>query len=174
VVAGGSCTFIPIFTPSTLGLRTGTITLVSNDPASPTVVQVSGTGTKPQALVSATSGSLPLNFGIQMLNTTSGTQSLTLQNIGTGPLTLTSVSVTGNFGLNTNNCPISPSSLSPSSSCTLLINFTPTVAGTRNGQVTFNDNDPLSPQTAALTGIGQQNGVPPTGIIFQQGVIGAH
>lgn len=117
-----------------------------------------------------------LNFGVQNLSVTSGTQSLTFQNVGTGALTMGAVTITGDFAIppGGNHCPVAPSTLAPSGSCTVLVNFTPIAPGTRPGQVTFNSNDPLSPQVATLTGIGQQTISPPTGIVFTQGVIGAH
>jgi Protein of unknown function (DUF1573)/Secretion system C-terminal sorting domain len=44
VAAGGSTTFTVTFTPTATGTRTGSITIPSNDPATPYVLNLSGTG----------------------------------------------------------------------------------------------------------------------------------
>src|SRR5207247_8134408 len=59
----------------------------------------------------------------------------------------------GAFAQN-NNCPMSPSTLAASASCTINVTFTPSVGGTRTGTLTVTDNAGGSPQTASLTGTG--------------------
>ena len=44
LVPGASCTMVVTFTPAALGARPGTLTITSNDPASPTVVPLTGAG----------------------------------------------------------------------------------------------------------------------------------
>jgi len=94
-----------------------------------------------------------LTFAGQLLNTTSASKSVTLTNKGTGPLTLNWLAVSGNFG-GTDTCPLSPSTLAPNASCTINVNFTPTVSGSIPGEITISDNAPGAPHLLNLTGTG--------------------
>jgi hypothetical protein len=110
-------------------------------------------GPLPAASLSATA----LNFGNQVLNTTSPPQTVTLTDTGGATLTVKSISVIGaNSGdfSETNNC---GTSVPAGGSCTITVAFTPTVVGTRTAQVTISDNAANSPQTVGLTGVGVIN-----------------
>ena len=136
------------FTPSALGLRTGTITVVDSDPSSPHVATLQGIG------VSAGQGALSvasLNFGTQSVGSTSSPQPVTLTNTGTGTLTLNGISTSSQFTAK-NNC---GSTLKAGASCTISVQFVPTLQGILDGSLTVQDNGLGSPHTAALTGIGQ-------------------
>jgi len=91
-----------------------------------------------------------LSFGNQALGTTSAPLSATLSSTGLGPLTITSITASGNFA-QTNNC-VSP--LAAHTYCTISVTFTPTATGTRTGAITVTDNAAGSPQTVALSGTG--------------------
>src|SRR5205823_8279238 len=96
-------------------------------------------------------------FGSHPVNTTSAAQNVTLTNNGSSALTITSISITGtNSGdfAQTNNCPLSPSTLAASASCAISVTFRPTATGTRSGTLSVADNAAGSPQTASLTGTG--------------------
>jgi len=103
----------------------------------------SGTGTAPAASVTPAS----LSF-FQTLATTSTAKTVTLQNTGSGPMQVSSVTTAAPFN-QTNNC---SASIAPGSSCTIQVSFTPTVLGSVSGTLTINDN--AGTQTAALTGTG--------------------
>src|SRR5439155_19963 len=93
-----------------------------------------------------------LAFGNQQVTTTSPAQNATLTNSSSAPLTISSISLTGaNTGdfNQTNNCPISPSTLAVKVTCTLTVTLTPTTTGTR-----ITDNASDSPQQVLLTGTG--------------------
>src|SRR5207244_190656 len=98
-----------------------------NDSASgrPQTASLSGTGTA--SAVSLTPSSVP--FGNQPVSTTSAPQAVTLSNTVSAPLTISSIALggtnPGDFG-QTNNCPLSPSTLAASTSCTINVTFTPT------------------------------------------------
>src|ERR1035441_4701349 len=86
-------------------------------------------------------------FGNQPFGTTSGPATVSLSNLGNGPLTITSVALglpnPGDFNL-TNTCPITPPSLTGPphfGSCSATITFTPTAVGTRTATLTFTDNN---------------------------------
>ncbi len=95
-----------------------------------------------------------LQFGDQLIGTSSASQTVTLTNTGSATLTISSVSVTGanaaDFPL-TNSC---PSSLAANASCTLTITFKPSLAGSESASLMISDNAPGSPQSVSLSGSG--------------------
>jgi hypothetical protein len=81
-------------------------------------------------------------------------QIVTLANSGTTALTISSIS-TGNAAFPvTHNCAISPSTLSAGASCTIHLNFSPTVAGQQSATLTVTDNGLGSPHQVTLNGRG--------------------
>jgi hypothetical protein len=120
--------------------------VISNDAASPTNINLSGTGIAPIVQLSVPS----LTFANQLVNTTSSAQQFTLTNTGDAPLTIGNIAASGDFA-QTNNC---GTSVSIGASCTVNVTFTPTLSGTRNGAVSISDNAAGSPQTVSLTGTG--------------------
>ncbi|PYV04502.1 MAG: hypothetical protein DMG26_07295, partial [Acidobacteria bacterium] len=118
-----------------------------------------------------------LTFANQQVGTTSAAQTVTLSNTGTTSVTIASIAVTGtNSGdfAQTNNCPMSPSTLAASASCTINVTFTPSVGGTRTGTLTVTDNAGGSPQTASLTGTGVAPGatLSPASLTFARQNVG--
>ncbi|HEV2383552.1 MAG TPA: FG-GAP-like repeat-containing protein [Terriglobia bacterium] len=95
-----------------------------------------------------------LGYAAQDSGTTSPPQEVTLTNMGTTVLNLTSISLTGSdpgdYSLNS-GC---GATLGPGANCTLTITFTPTTNGTRTASVFILDSAYTTPQTIALTGIG--------------------
>jgi hypothetical protein len=89
-----------------------------------------------------------LSFGSIVVGSSSSAQPVTLSS--TNALTITSITVSGDF-TQSNNC---GSSLAAGGSCTISVQFTPTVLGARSGTLSFNDSDSSSPQTVALSGTG--------------------
>jgi hypothetical protein len=149
LTASSSCTINVTFTPTTSGVRTGLLTI--NDDAQPgsLTAALTGTGALPNT-PAATLSPASLNFADQALTTSSAARAVTVTNGGTGILSITSISITGDYS-QTNNC---GSQLAAGSGCTVEVAFTPTVSGSRSGILTVNDNAAGSPQTATLTGKG--------------------
>jgi hypothetical protein len=110
--------------------------------------------------------STALNFGTQVVGTTSSPQTVTLSNIGTATLFITSINASAQFG-QTNNC---GSSLPFGNSCTISVTFTPTAIGPLTGTITITDNAANSPQIITLSGTGAAAGplasVSPTSLTF--------
>ena len=145
------------------------MSFTENDPtqSSPFTFAISGVGTSaPQMSVTGNGNSI--NDGA---NTTSavnatafGSVSLgssiselyTINNNGSAALTLGTVSVSGANAGDFSIVSSPGSSVAAGSSATLIIQFQPTAAGTRNATVSFNENDPLepSPFTFAISGVG--------------------
>jgi large repetitive protein len=96
------------------------------------------------------------NFGDEPTGGTTPAQAFTLTNNSSTPLSLATTSFTfaGADPLDfteTNDC---VPSLSVNASCQINVTFTPGGAGTRTGTLQVTDSDPSSPQTAGLSGTG--------------------
>ena len=147
VAANFSCTVEISFQPTALGPQTGSLTVTDYAGNSPQTVNLSGTGLAPAVSLSATT----LSFAGQEVTTTSSPQTLTLTNTGTGTLIPLIVTVSGDFA-QSNTC---AGSVAAGNSCTINVTFTPNATGTRNGTLKLTDNASDSPQTASLTGTGE-------------------
>lgn len=146
VKAKGKCTISVTFNPTTTGKATGTLTVTDSASNSPQTAALSGTG-QSGVTVSPTN----ITFPAQNVGTTSAPMTSTLANYQSTTLTISSVTVTGDFA-QTNTC---GTSVAASSKCTFSITFTPTTTGTRTGVVTITDSGAKSPQKINLTGTGQ-------------------
>jgi hypothetical protein len=143
------CIIEVVFTPSATGLQTGTLKVTASDSGMPHTATLQGTG------ISNGAGSLSpgtLDFGVQSVGRHSSPQYLTLSNSGTGALTISSISVTPSFFGQKNNC--SPS-LPAGASCTIGVEFSPTLKGMLVGTLSVQSDGAGSPQTATLEGTGQ-------------------
>ena len=142
--ASATCTVSVTFTPTAAGAQGGTIYVATN--VGTPSVSLTGSGTGPVATVSPAS----LNFGNVNLNTASGTQSVTINSTGTTALTISSISISGDFS-QTNNC---PASLATGSNCVVQVTFNPILAGTRGGTLVIDDNGSLGGHSISLSGTG--------------------
>jgi len=95
-----------------------------------------------------------LSFGNQIDGIPTAPMTTTLTNGETTALTITSITTTLSDFTQTNNCPMSPSTLAPGASCTISVVFTPGATGLRQGKLEVNDNASGSPQTVQLSGHG--------------------
>ena len=96
-----------------------------------------------------------LNFGFRQVGLTSSPQNVTVANASSHSVTFTSIASSGEFA-QTNDCPITPSTLNAGQSCSISVTFKPTTTGTLNGGVILKDNAPASPQqTISATGTGE-------------------
>ncbi len=151
--AGKSCTIIMSFTADSNVTKTHAANLVIADNASgsPQSILMSATIINPKATLSATS----LNFGTQKTGTTSTSKLVTLTNSGTTNLSLTGLTITGNFGLASGTTCTKSSTLTPGQPCSIYINFAPqSPKGSKSGKVTITDNAQNSPQSITLSGTG--------------------
>jgi len=99
----------------------------------------------------ATPSPASLAFANQDVGGTSAAQTVTLGNTGGMALSISSISATSPFS-ETNTC---GSSLAAGTSCTISVTFSPTAVGIFSGTLSISDNLRSSPQTAALSGPGQ-------------------
>jgi hypothetical protein len=126
----------------------------------------------PIASLSSTS----LNFGNQLVGTTSAPNQVTVSNPSGLALTISSITVTGTNAADfsqTNTC---GTGLAIGASCTITVTFRPTQTGPRTASVTITDNAAGSPQTISLSGIGLVSGPnatpSPTSLTFATQLVG--
>ena len=146
LAAGSTCSIDVVFSPMTTGNITGNLTLRDTASGSPHTLSLAGEGGAPMASLAPSS----LNFGSQLVATTSASQSATLSNTGTTQLTIYGITASGNFA-QTNNC---GSILNAGANCVINVTFTPTATATQSGSVNVADNASGSPQILSLTGTG--------------------
>ncbi len=119
-------------------------------------------------IISATGG---ITFGGQAVNTVSPAFSVNLTNVRATDITVSSISVTGDFR-EVNNC----TTLEPNQGCKINVHFRPLQTGFCSGALTVVDNDVTSPQVIPLTGVGGNVTLTPylyPGLNFQTVIVGA-
>ena len=151
VAAGGNCSITVTFKPTSGGTRSAAITITDTATGSPQSFTVTGTGV---GAASVTLNPTSLTFTSQNVNTTSASRAVTLSNLGTAALTVSSIAVTGansgDFAL-VSTC---GTSVAAGGSCSISVTFTPTAVGTRSAAVTITDSATGSPQSFTVTGTG--------------------
>ncbi len=96
-----------------------------------------------------------LAFGDQLLATTSAAQSVTLSNTGTGPLSITSIGLSGANGGDFGKVTTCGATVSSGASCVISVTFAPTASGARAASLAIATNDPVNPSlTVGLAGTG--------------------
>ena len=131
-----SCTVTVRFAPTGAGARASALRVTSNAPTGTDDLPLSGTGIViPELTFAPTS----LSFGDQTTGTSSGAQTLTIGNTGSGDLELQSIGLAGphpgDFTIESNTCLPLPNTLAPGEECTLGVRFAPTATGTRTASV---------------------------------------
>ncbi len=149
VASGASCSVTVNFTPSIVGVETGTLTIPFSAPGSPLVIPLWGLSYSALNISPGTLGFYPQEVGI-----TSNAQTLTVENGGTTPVTISNVAASGDFAVSSNSCPLSPATLAANGTCTLDVTFTPTANGDRAGTLTLKASDTSAPHVVPLTGEG--------------------
>lgn len=147
--ANAGCILEIVFTPTAIGEQTGGLSVTASDISTPHRATLRGNGisTGVESL-SPTS----LAFGSQKVGTHSQPQEATVLNSGTGPLGITSITMSQNFFTQQNNC---GPSLAAGASCTVAIRFSPNREGMLVGTLTVQTDGSGSPQTISLSGTGQ-------------------
>jgi hypothetical protein len=148
VAADAACTITVSYLPENSDSVSGTLTLSDNAAIPIQVVSFSGQGLAGKLVPRPT----PLDFGHLLLGTHGPQTNLTLSNAGTSDLTISAVSVSGDYTISANTC---TATLTKGWFCTVTLIFAPSVSGTRTGALVIHSNDPESPQlTVPLTGVG--------------------
>jgi hypothetical protein len=147
--AGQSTSFTAQFAPSTGGGASGTISIVSNAPNSPTTISMTGTGA--QAQLGANPASV--TFGSVAVGS-SGSQTVTLTNSGTASLTISQANTSGaGFAISGLTTPLT---INAGQTATFTAQFAPTTGGNATGSISLVSNAPNSPLAIGLSGTGTQ------------------
>ena len=167
LAAGAACLIKVQFKPSATGARSASVSITDNAAGSPQQVPLSGTGTTAKLVPT------PLGFGTLAVGLTSPVKKVTLTNIGTTTLTISSIAVTGaeagDFPETATTC---GSSLAAAASCTVSLTFKPTTTGARSANLTVTDNAAGSPQQVPLSGTGTTAELTPTSLSFGKVTVG--
>ena len=148
VAAGGTCTFLITFTPSSTGRCLASLTIVGNTSRGSQNLNLTGTGSDPTVTLSPSS----LTFTSQGVGTKSAAQTATLTNTSSVPLNIASIALTGNDSGDYAQTNICGSTITPGGTCTFSVTFTPSVTGIRNADVTITDNTSHGSQNISLLG----------------------
>ena len=146
--AHSTCAITVAFAPKSVGTLTGTLQVI--DVQHSQLVTLTGT-----AIAGAGVSLLPasLTFAATGVGVVGAAQVLTLTNNGGSPLTLSAVTLIGDFGILSGGgtCALF-TTVAVGGSCTLSVAFLPSGAGTRTGSIVIASNAPT--QTAQLSGTG--------------------
>jgi hypothetical protein len=142
------------FAPGSAASFNGTLTIASNDSASPAAVSLSGTGVAALAPVIGVTPTA-LDFGTVAAGQTKDL-TVTINNRGTAVLTINSgASSNARFTL----VNPTPFQIGPGSFQFATIRFAPVSSGAQSGAITLNSNDPATPAvTINVTGTGSGGG----------------
>ncbi len=145
-----SCDIITNFAPTAAGAASGNLSIATTNGGTPTVA-LSGTGTQPAISFNATS----LTFSA-LPNGTSAAQHVTLTNTGSGPLTISGITLPAGFSATANSCVTNPTTaIAAAATCGFDVTFTgaATQATGTLSPVTISTADTLgTSQTLNLTG----------------------
>jgi hypothetical protein len=159
VAGGASCQIVVVFTPSALGVRTGTLAVVSA--GNTLTASLTGTGTPGFSLSPTT-----LSFGNLDVGA-SASQNLTLTSLAGGPLPVPVFVTTGQYSVSTAAC---GSTLAALATCAVKVTFLPTSIGPQNGTVGVNSSSLLySGLNVTMTGNGIDFTIiinPPSGTVI--------
>ena len=145
LTVGATCQISVVFTPASLGLRTGSVTVASN--AGPQTATLTGTGGTSLATFAPAS----VNFRSVAVGGSSAAQTVTITSSGTAALALSSILPAGDFSETANSC---TAVLAAGASCQVTLVFTPRAFGVRSGTLTLASNSGSSPQAVVLSGTG--------------------
>lgn len=160
MAAGATCTVGLKFTPIASGPRTGTLVFTDSDPSSPHVTNLTGVGTT--MLLSTVK-----LFATTVVGATS-TQTITLTNAGSSPLTGVNITTRGPF-TQANTC---GTTLAAGGNCQITVTFVPASSGNLYGDVIVFSSDAGSPQTVNVQGTGQVTKFSPTKLTFPSQPVG--
>jgi hypothetical protein len=155
ISAGQSAAMTVVYAPTAAQSDSGSISITSNDPASPTSIALGGTGT------SVPVGHLTLNpatlaFG----NVNVGNNSVltsTVTNTGQGPVRISQVFASGaNFSLSNF---ATPTTLAAGQSAQIQVKFAPTTTSVAGGTVAITTDAPGAAPGLSLSGTGVQPGI---------------
>lgn len=149
LLASKSCTVTVTFTPLVTGSILGGVTVIDNASISTQVQDATGTGVMDITLTPTS-----INFGTVNIGSTSAVSVVTVTNNLPTAVPITSVVASGDFIATTGGGIPCGSSVLANSTCTLGVQFSPSVTGSISGALTFSYAAGSSPQVVSLSGTG--------------------
>ncbi len=150
VQPGGSQPVTLHYAPTSVATVTGLLTILSNDPSSPTAISLSATGVAaavPAIGVNPTS----LNFGVVTIGQTKD-MTITVSNTGTAQLTVSALAASTGFLV---TAPVAPVNIALGGSSIVTVRFVPPTAFAVTGTLVITSNDPKNPTLiVSLSGTG--------------------
>jgi hypothetical protein len=147
LTVAASCNINITFTPASSGNHLGTFSLADNAYDSPQDMQLVGNIPTPALNIFPSS---VIDSGAVAVGVITAEPTISVYSVGTGPATITDISVTGDFS-QTGNC---IGVLPVSGNCYVNVSFRPTTAGVRTGTLLITDDVSGSPQAIPLSGTG--------------------
>lgn len=173
ILPGESCSIGVTFTPDSRDNFTGSLEITTDADPENYSVGLTGTGVAPIIDVAP-----DVNFGTVVTDTTSGAQTITIDNTGDDALEVTGFdpAVTAPFSLGFSNCGTSlPFSVPAGASCDLSATFSPTNTGSEDTTVTV-QSDSLNSENNQFSltgeGVSGQLSVSPGNIDFGEVALG--
>lgn len=166
LTGGKAASFEVAFTPATAASSTGGVSIVSDASSAPVTIPLSGTGAS--LLLSLS----PANVSFGSIATgSSSTQTVTLSNTGTAPVTISQATASIGFSISGLSLPIT---LAAGQSASFNAVFAPTAAGTATGSISVVSNASNSPAAISLSGTGstQSLSLNPSSLSFGNITIG--
>ena len=153
LAVNASCTVTVTFKPAASGALSAAVSFADNAANSPQTAALTGTGLAANTPVASLS--VPsLTFASTTVATSAATQAVTLTNAGTGPMTISGVSLSGANVASFSDTTTCGATLAVNASCTVTVTFKPTLDGALSAEIVFADNAGTSGQTVALSGTG--------------------
>lgn len=143
-----TCNVVVTYAPTAVGAHSAALRITSNAVPSPLAIPLSGTALPvpvPAMQLSATS----VVFDATFLNMVSSPIMVRVTNAGTGPMHISSIATSGDFGYS--GCGF-PSTILPGDFCLLSITFKPLSEGHLTGSIQIASDAPASPHAIALSG----------------------
>ena len=149
--SGNWCQVDVSFTAPASGITTGTLTIPTNQPGSPTVLQLVGSTGGTNVITPPTLSPTALSFGDEAVGSTTPAQTVTLTNPGASAVTIGSIAVNNSSYTQTDTC---GGSLAAGASCTIAVTFAPSAGGAQNGTLAITNSGTSTPIGATLSGTG--------------------
>jgi Cep192 domain 4/Abnormal spindle-like microcephaly-assoc'd, ASPM-SPD-2-Hydin/HYDIN/CFA65/VesB-like, Ig-like domain len=148
LTAGQTTSFTVTFAPTTGGSKSGSVSITSNAPGSPLVINLSGSGTATQATM--TTNPSPVVFNNVNVGSNS-TQTVTLTNTGNAALNISAATISGSgYTMSLT----APKTIDAGANAQFTVKFAPTASGSSAGSIQIISNAVGSPATISLSGTG--------------------
>jgi subtilase family serine protease len=176
LAAGASCTISVEFKPTAAGSLPASLSIADNATGTPQLVSLTGTGVAAALTVTVSPGTL--TFASTTVGSTTAAQVVTVKNTSVSAVTLGTIGFTGTGATSyVKSATTCTTSLAAAASCTISVEFKPTVAGSLPASLSIADNATGTPQLVAITGTGVAAAltvtVAPTALTFASTTVGS-